>query len=150
MKRTFLLLSWLVFAAIGAALPPGGEARTVNPNPTPSPTSFETVKEFLITSAATDFNEHQPPFPAKFRGVKIGHLGDTTKSGSYRMCGEFLPADGGDKAEWTGFVTIKTSGYEQYIGSGTTYCSDQKVIWDTTGDLSPTLKSRLDSIKKAK
>ena len=122
---------------------------TVSRTPTPSPAGFETVKEYLLTSAANDFQEHQPPFPAKFRKVRIGHLGDTTKSGSYRMCGEFLPADGGDKAKWSPFATVKTSGYEQYLGP-TNYCTDKKITWDTKGDLASELKNKLDSLKKDK
>ena len=103
MKRILLIVSILVFVGMGAVMPRGGETRTgkagagPGPGPTPTPTaeSLETVKEFLLTSAATDFYEHQPPFPAKFRKVKLGYVGDTTKSGSWRLCGEFLPAEDG-------------------------------------------------------
>ena len=154
MKRVFLLVLVLAFVAIGAMVSRTGEAQTARsgPLPTPSPAaeSVETITEFLITSAATDFTNHQPPYPAKFRKVKIGHLGDTTKSGAWRMCGEFLPSDGGDKPEWTGFVTVKTSGYEQYIGSDSPYCNNSKIVWDKTGDLSAALKRKLDSLKKEK
>jgi len=148
MKR--ILLALLMLSAFGAAGPGRYLAQSASPSPTPAADSFETVREFLLTSAAADFNEHQPPFPAQFRNVRIGHVGDITKSGSYRMCGEFLPSDEGDKAEWIAFATIKTSGYEQYIGSGTTYCSGEKIVWDTTNDLSTILKSRLDSVKNKK
>ena len=119
------------------------------PRPTPSPADFETVKEYLLTSAAQDFHDHQPPFPVKFRKVRIGHIGDTTTSGSYRLCGEFLPAvgEGGGKAKWTGFATVKTSGYEQYLGP-TNYCKDKKITWDTKSDLASVLKYKLDSLKK--
>lgn len=129
MKRAIWLALLSAFVSTGAVmLSRTGSAvvETSGPSPTPSPVgeSFETIKEFLITSAATDFTEHQPPYPAKFRKVKIGHMGDTTKSGAWRMCGEFLPtAGGGEKPEWTGFATVKTSGYEQYIGSGSNFCT---------------------------
>ena len=103
-----------------------------------------------MTSAATDFTEHQPPYPAKFRNVKIGHMGDTSKSGAWRMCGEFLPTDGEDIGEWIGFVTVKTSGYEQYIGSDSNFCTNPKIVWDTTDDLAPLLKKKLDLLKKEK
>lgn len=152
MRKLFVLVMLAAFVATAAMLPRTGKARDAVPGPTPSPTaeSLESIKEFLITSAATDFTEHQPPYPAKFRKVKIGHLGDTTKSGAWRMCGEFLPSDGGDKPEWTGFVTVKTSGYEQYIGSDSPYCNNSKIVWDKTGDLSAALKRKLDSLKKEK
>lgn len=112
-----------------------------------TPSDLEKMKDYLLTSAAQDFHDHQPPFPAKFRNVRLGHAGDTTKSGSWRLCGEFLPSD--EKAEWTGFATVKTSGYEQYIGSNVPYCNDEKLAWDT-GDLSADLKAKLDSGKKKK
>lgn len=154
MKRILLVVLLLAFVAIGAMVSRTGGAQTAKSGPasTPSPTpeSFETIKEFLIVSAATDFNDHQPPYPAKFRKVKIGHMGDTTKSGAWRMCGEFLPTDGGDKAKWTGFVTVKTSGYEQYIGSDSPYCTHPKIVWIKTDDLSSALKRKLDSLKKEK
>jgi hypothetical protein len=152
MKRVLLVVSISVLIAVAAVMTPRGGAQVdiAGPSPTPTPAadSYVTVKEFLLTSAAEDFHEHQPPYPAKFRRVKIGHVGDTTKSGSWRMCGEFLPAEDGDKAKWTGFATVKTSGYEQYIGSGSTYCTNTKIVWNSA-DLSAELKARLESIKKA-
>jgi hypothetical protein len=75
------------------------------------------------------------------------------------MCGEFLPAAGdasagtgggaGAMREWTPFVTIKTSGYEQYIGAQAeaSYCQRSSVIWDKESDLSTVLQSRLDSLR---
>jgi hypothetical protein len=112
-----------------------------SPTPTPLTKELDTIKEFLLTSAAKDFQAHQPPRPSRFRNVRIGHV-TAGKESSYRLCGEFLPAEGGDKAEWTPFVTIKTSGYEQYIGS-TSYCSDPKMVWDIPDDLSSSLMSKM-------
>jgi hypothetical protein len=65
-----------------------------------------------FTSAATDFHDHRPPDPVRFRDVRVGHLTDRSGQDSYRLCGQFQ----GGNAAWTPFVTIKTSGYEQYIG----------------------------------
>lgn len=154
MKKLLLLcLVVAAFSALGFVLPGYSGAAVViasaGPTPTPAPSDLETVKEYLLTSAAADFREHQPPLPAKFRNVRLGHAGDTTKSGAWRLCGEFLPSEGGDKAEWTGFATIKTSKYEHYIGSSTNFCTDEKMVWDT-GDLSSALKDKFDSTKKKK
>ena len=64
------------------------------------------------------------------------------------LCGQFLPAEGGDKAEWTAFATIKTSGYEQYIGAqSAVFCQRSEVIWDKEGDLSSSLQAKLDSLQ---
>ena len=144
MKRTFIIFALFVFGAIGVA----AQSASPSPSPAPSGDDFPAVQEFLLTSAATDFYENQPPFPSQFRKVRIGHVGKNKKDALYTLCGEFLaPAEGG-KAKWTNFVTIKTSGYEQYLGSSTTYCTNSEIIWHKTGDLSSALKSRLDSIKK--
>jgi hypothetical protein len=60
------------------------------------------------------------------------------------LCGEFLPAQEGGKAEWMPFATIKTSGYEQWIGAQAAgLCHGASVIWDKVGDLSSSLQSRL-------
>jgi hypothetical protein len=66
----------------------------------------------------------------------------------YMLCGQFLPAEEEGKAEWTPFATIKTSGYEQWIGAQAVgFCQGSSVIWDKEGDLSSSLQSRLDSLR---
>ena len=68
----------------------------------------DTVVQFLITSASNDFRNHQPPTPIDFRNVKIGYIKSPNN-------------------EWTEFTTIKTSGYEQYLGK-TQYCQAATMI----------------------
>jgi hypothetical protein len=71
-----------------------------------------------------------------------------TSSGEkqYLLCGQFLPAQEGGKAEWVHFATIKTSGYEQWIGAQAVgFCQASSVTWDDAGDLSSLLQSQLDS-----
>ncbi len=64
------------------------------------------------------------------------------------LCGQFLPAQEAGKAEWTPFATIKTSGYEQWIGAQAAgFCQNSSVIWDKVDDLSSSLQSRLDSLR---
>lgn len=116
--------------------------------PTPPTGNFEAIKEFLLASAAADFNANGP-LPSNFRKVRIGHVNEPKNDASYRLCGEFLASEKGRKPVWTPFATVKTSGYEQYIGQ-TMYCSDKRMIWNKTPDLSATLKSRLDPAKKEK
>ncbi len=104
------------------------------------------VVQYLLTSAATDFRTH-PPEPARFRNVSVGHGPMPSGERQYRICGEFLPEQEDGKAEWTPFATIKTSGYEQYIGGGPgemAYCGD-KVVWEK-GDLSAALQGKFDSL----
>jgi len=101
--------------------------------------------QFLLTSAATDFKKHVSP-TIYFRDVHIGH--DMTPEGEkqYMLCGQFLPARAKDKAEWTPFVTIKTSGYEQWLGDqAASRCKRPSIIWEK-GDLSTSLQSRFDSL----
>ena len=149
MKRPLLVLLLLICAALGTvtAGPQRYASAAAEPVPTPvvGQETFESIKDYLLTSAATDFHDHQPPRPSRFRKIRIGHVGKG-KEASYRLCGEFLPADG-EKPEWIPFATVKTSGYEQYIGGSTTYCNAPKMSWDTAGDLSSELKTRFDSLK---
>ena len=116
---------------------PGGESPTVN-----------SIVDFLLTSAATDFHAHRPPYPARFRDVRLGHVTTSGGEKQYRLCGQFLPAQDGGKAEWTAFATIKTSGYEQWIGAqSASFCQGPSFRWDEVGDLSSSLQTRLDSLR---
>jgi hypothetical protein len=136
MRYSVVLCATLVVAACG----------TTPATRTDSQVASSAVVEFLLTSAATDFHTHRPPTPARFRDVRIGHIMTPSGEAQYMLCGEFLPAEEAGNAEWTPFVTIKTSGYEQYIGE-TSYCQRSSVIWDTEGDLATSLQSRLDSLR---
>jgi len=147
MKYLLVVFVTLMFAACSTA--PATQSKPQAPSPTvvnttaPQQASIAPVVKFLLTSAASDFHDHGPKGPLHFRNVRVGHVTNDGKQ-SYRMCGEFLRE--GDKAEWTPFSTIKTSGYEQYLGGGAaTYCP-ASIIWDTQDDLSSTLQSQLDSL----
>ena len=108
----------------------------------------DSIVEFLLAAAAGDFHAHRPPDPVQFRDVRIGRLVTPDGKAQYLMCGQFLPAQGGSNAEWMSFGTIKTSGYEQYIGAqAVAFCQNSSVTWEKAEDLSSMLKSRLDSLK---
>jgi hypothetical protein len=98
----------------------------------------DTVVQFLITSAVIDFRDHQPPTPIDFRNVKVGYLKSTESKKIFVLCGEFLSKEDN---YWIAFTTIKTSGYEQYIGK-TQYCHDAILVL-TDERLSLELKSKL-------
>jgi hypothetical protein len=118
------------------------------PAPEPQKPSLDSVVKFLLSSAATDFHTHRPPYPVRFRDVRIGHVVTPSGESQYLLCGQFLPAQEGGRAEWVPFATIKTSGYEQWIGSQATgFCQGSSVIWDEVDDLSSSLQSQLDSLR---
>jgi len=147
----------ILFAVLGLAAcrtAPGAsrESQGVSPSQAVTPevqqTSRDSIVQFLLRAAASDFHTHRPPDPVRFRDVRIGHM--TTPSGEqqYMLCGQFLPAGDGAKAEWTPFATIKTSGYEQWIGvNAAGYCLRSSVVWDNVGDLSSSLLRRLDALR---
>jgi hypothetical protein len=109
--------------------------------------STEPPLEFLIDSAAADFHNHGP-HPARFRNVRVGHVTNADGTKQYMLCGEFQPAQQKGNAQWLSFVTIKTSGYEQYIGAeSANFCRQPKFTLDKAGDQSSTLQSRLDSMQ---
>jgi hypothetical protein len=98
----------------------------------------DSIVQFLITSASTDFRKHQPPTVIDFRNVKIGYTTSPNNEKIFVLCGEFLSRE---EKGWVEFATIKTSGYEQYLGK-TQYCQNAKIVLsDKT--LSDKLKSRL-------
>jgi len=152
MRYLTVLFATLVLAACSTTPVQRGKSQAVSPTQVPAPelqnASIDSVVQFLLTAAATDFHTHRPPDPVRFRDVRIGHAMTPKGEKQYRLCGQFLPAQEGGKAEWTAFATIKTSGYEQWIGAQASgYCQGSSVIWDKEGDLSSSLQSRLDSLR---
>ena len=97
----------------------------------------DTVVQFLITSASKDFRNHRQNTPIDFRNLKIGYLKAQNGEKMYILCGEFLSQENKD---WIEFTTIKTMGYEQYIGK-TQYCQDATIVL-TGENLSVELKKK--------
>ena len=141
MRYLAVLFATLGLAACSTASVTRSESQAVSP-------TRDSVVRFLLTAAAADFHTHRPPDPVRFRDVRIGHVMTPSGEEQYMLCGQFLPAQEGGKAEWTPFATIKTSGYEQWIGAqAAALCQRSSVIWDKAGDLSSALQSRLDSLR---
>ncbi len=108
----------------------------------------DSVLQFLLTAAASDFRVHGPSGPLRFREVRLGHVMSPGAEIQYRLCGQFLRAQRGIKSRWTRFVTIKTSGYEQYVGlQARAFCRGSSIVWDDVGDVSSLLQSRFDSLR---
>ena len=152
MRYLAVLFATLVLAACSTAPARRSESQAVSPAQVLAPelqkASIDSAVQFLLTAAATDFHTHRPPDPVRFRDVRIGHVMTPSGEEQYLLCGQFLPAQEGGKAEWTPFATIKTSGYEQWIGAqAANFCQGPSVVWDTEGDLSSSLQSRLDSLR---
>jgi hypothetical protein len=152
MQYRALLIATLVLAACSTTPVTLNQSHAVGPAqgviPASQKASMDSVVEFLLTSAATDFRTHGPYPILRFRDVRIGH--DVTSDGTklYTLVGQFLPAREGSKAEWISFATIKTSGYEQWIGGqAASYYQKSSFLWDEMGDLSALLQSRLDSLR---
>lgn len=110
--------------------------------------SADSVLRVLVTSAATDFHNHGPSGTLRFRDVRFGRMNSPGAGHPYLLCGQFIRAGQGRSAIWTRFVTIKTSGYEQWIGAqADAFCRDSTVIWYNRGNLTSTLQHRLDGLK---
>lgn|SRR4030095_15769946 len=103
----------------------------------------DSVIQFLIHSAAKDFNDHRPPTAIDIRNVNAGYIPSKNDT-VYLICGELLSKE---ENNWIQFVTIKTSGYEQYIGDNV-YC--QKAIFEKTNNvrLADRIKQKLNALQK--
>lgn len=152
MRYLPVLFATLVLAACSTAPVTSNESGATSPTQILAPelqkASIDSVVQFLLTAAATDFHIHGPLGPLRFGDVRIGHVMTPSAGKQYRLCGQFLPAQDEGRSQWMSFVTIKTSGYEQYIGvHAAGFCQDSSVIWDKVDDLSSSLQSRLDSLR---
>lgn len=150
MRCSVGLLATFVF--VGCSMTPVAGAQSHAAGPTQKlvseeqKASTEPPVEFLIDSAASDFHAQRQLHPARFRHVRVGHVMTPDGTKQYRLCGEFLPAQEKGKAEWMAFVTIKTSGYEQYLGAqAASFCQRPTLIWDNERDLSSSLQGQFDS-----
>ena len=103
----------------------------------------DSVIHFLIDSAAKDFNDHQPPTVIDIRNVKAGYI-SSGKETTYLICGELLSQE---EKDWVPFVTIKTSGYEQYIGDNV-YCQKATFEKAENDGLSDEIKRKLNALNK--
>ena len=140
MRYLAALLTTLVLVACSTVPATRGQSQPQNP-------SSSVPVEFLLTSAATDFDTHRPPYPVRFRDVRIGYVLTPDGVRQYMLCGAFVPAREGGKVERTPFVTIKTSGYEQWLGTqAAAFCERSSIVW-VEGDLSSALQARLHSLR---
>lgn len=150
MRYLPILITTVVLAACSTAPVTRTASRPVSSSQVPAQelekAAVDSVIQFLLTAAATDFHRHRPPDPVRFREVRLGHWITPGGEKQYLLCGEFLPAQEGGKAEWMPFATIKTDPYEQWLGAQAAgVCQNPLVTWDTVSDLSSSLQSRLDS-----
>jgi hypothetical protein len=126
----------LLLAACSTTPAPRGQLQPASPG------------QLLLAEAASDFHSHRPPSVAHVRNVRIGHVTTADGAKQYMLRGEFLPAQREGKVEWTPFATIKTSGYEQWLGAqAANLCQRSTVIWDSERDLSSSFQTRLDSMR---
>ena len=152
MRYHAILFATVILAACSTDPVRRSESQAVSPAQVLAPelqkTSIDSVVQFLLSAAATDFHTHRPPDPVRFRDVHIGHVMNPGGEENYILCGQFLPAQDGGKTEWMSFATIKTSGYEQYIGAqAAMFCKGSSFIWDNVGDLSSLLQSKFDTLR---
>jgi len=114
----------------------------------PEKTSVDSVQQFLLAVAASDFYAHGPTSIIRFREVRFRYLVSPKGEKTYLLCGEFLSEKKPAIHEWTPFVTIKTDPYEQWIGGqAATYCQGSSPASEKQDDLSSSLQSRFDSLR---
>jgi hypothetical protein len=150
MRLLAALFAACLIAGCGSDRAPRSQPQVASPAPanaTPSQQgSTDPTVQLLLAASAKDFHTHQPPYPARFREVRVGHTVAPDGTKGHLLRGQFLPKKGQVEPEWTPFVTIKTSDYEQLIGGQAEgYCKQPSITWDDREDLSSSLQSQLDS-----
>ncbi len=108
----------------------------------------DSTVQFLLATAATDFHEHRPPDPARFRDVRVGRVPAPGGEPREFLYGQFSTEPEGDAAPWTDFVTIRTTPYEHWIGAfASEFHRNPAITWYANGDLSSRLKQKLDALR---
>ena len=143
----YLVASLVTLLLAACSTTPAPRAHPASPGQvSASDGQVDSLIQLLLAEAASDFHSHRPSSVAQVRNVRIGHIRSSDGAKQYILCGEFLPGQREGKAEWMPFATIKTSGYEQWLGAqAANLCQRSTVIWDREGDLSSSLQTRLDS-----
>ena len=139
MKKAFNTIAFMLFTIVLVSCNPNNKNEKIESSTVSSVNVIipDSVVQFLIMSASSDFKNHQPPTPTDFRNVKIGYLASDKTEKIYLLCGEFISKD---ENKWVEFTTIKTSGYEQYLGK-TQYCQDAIMVL-TNENLTHELKNK--------
>jgi len=110
-------------------------------------TPNDSVTDFLLLSCASDFQKSKPT-PTKFNATYFGYKELPSNKKMFLLRGQFQPAEENQR-KWIPFVTIKTSGYEQWIGAQSNgFTQDSTTVWDTSRDLSSLLASKVDSLSR--
>ncbi len=108
----------------------------------------DSAVQFLLAASAADFHAHGPSHFIRVREVRVGHAMTPRGEKQYRLCGEFTSIHQEDTSRWIPFATMKTSGYEQWIGAqAAASCQDTTITWDDAGDLSSALQNRLNELR---
>jgi hypothetical protein len=152
MRSLAALCAACLLAGCGPDRAPRSQPQAASPAPANAApaqqASIDPAVQFLLAASAKDFPAHQPPYPARFRDVRVGHCVAPDGTKLYLLRGQFLPKQGRGEPEWTPFVTIKTSPYEQWLGAAAEgYCRQSSIVWDDREDLSSSLQSQLDSLR---
>lgn len=145
LKNKFFLLSTLVIILLYSCQN-NTENKSSNTNQTTAMkdniTASDTIKTFLMNSTVQDFYKNKQNSSVEFRNVFL-KLYETE---TYLICGEFLEKKQPEK--WVDFATLKTEGYELWIGgNATTYYNDAKTISSSTEDLATLLNTQLKSLQ---
>ena len=152
MRSLAALCAACLLAGCGPDRAPRSQPQAASPAPANTApaqqASIDPAVQFLLAASAKDFHAHQSPYPARFRDVRVGHCVAPDGTKLYLLRGQFLPKQGPGEPEWTPFVTIKTSPYEQWLGAAAEgYCRQSSIVWDDREDLSSALQSQLDSLR---
>lgn len=143
------LLSMLAFLPCGATPVPRERLQGTGVTPA-SGAPLATVVHDLLTASANDFHadpNSAPAQPIRFRDVHIKNIKSASGEARYVMCGEFMPAHGGDGwTAWVPFATVNTGRHGQRKGSHAAgLCQRSSSIPRAGADLSSSLERTYDS-----
>ncbi len=152
MRNLAIFLVILLLSACSTAPVAHNQSQAVNPTPGATSgsqkASMDSVVQFLLASASSDFHAQRASHIAGFRDVHLRLRVSSSGEKTYLLCGQALTEQPAGNSQWIPFATIKTSGYEQYIGvQAETICQGTSIVSGEESGLSSVLQNRFDSLK---
>lgn len=105
--------------------------------------------QYLVRACAADVLKQYPEALIQFNSCFSGSRPLPSGGNQELLCGQFRIQQDRQWGLWIPFATVKTSGYEQWQGAqASSVCQDAAIVWNSMDDMSTSLQTMLESMRK--